>query len=219
MVFANHLRLSVSGVFSGGAGDPAYEAWAWRLNLSDPPAGGGNFSLDAFQDLRADVIAFHTNAASRIGDNAKITQVKLARIGPDGKYNGDPFFDDGLFVPGAAGGNNHPPQVALACSMQTARRGPSGRGRIFLPAPQIAVLAGTGLGDAAVILGVRDAFATLITNINNKAGIDANASQVVVASSKGYNTDVTTVRVGRALDTIRSRRTSLDEKYTDVALV
>jgi hypothetical protein len=219
MVYANHLRLTMSGVFSGGAGDPAYEAWAWRLNLSDPPAGGGNFSQAAFEDLRADVIAFHQNPAAKIGDNAKLTMVKLARIGPLGTYTADPFFDDTLSVPGGAGGANHPPQVALAVSLQSPRRGASGRGRVFLPAPQLAVLSGTGLADAIAIAAVRDAFAALVQNLNNAAGLDANVSKVTISSSKGFNTDVTGIRVGRALDTIRSRRTSLDEKYTDLAPV
>jgi hypothetical protein len=90
---------------------------------------------------------------------------------------------------------------------------------VFLPAPQLAVLSGTGLADAIAIAGVRDAFATLVANLNNAAGLDANVSKVTIASSKGFNTDVTGIRVGRALDTIRSRRTSLDEKYTDLAPV
>jgi hypothetical protein len=214
MPYANHLRLTVSGVFATGVGNPAYEGWSYRLNMSDPPAAGGNFSRDALNGHIADVQSFHQNAASRIGQHAKVTMVKLARIGFDGKYREAPIFDDTLAITGVSASNNHPPQVALAVSLETGRRGPTGRGRIFLPAPQIEVFTGTGLADPAVIDGVRTAFATFVNGLNNVAGLDANASKVTVASVKGYNTDVTSIRVGRALDTIRSRRTSLEEKYS-----
>jgi hypothetical protein len=61
--------------------------------------------------------------------------------------------------------------------------------------------------------------AQLITDMGNENGIDVTGQRVVVVSSKGYNSEVTGVRVGRVLDTMRSRRRSLPETYDPVTPV
>jgi len=61
---------------------------------------------------------------------------------------------------------------------------------------------------------IRARAATMLSDINNAPGYDSGgAPTVVVASTKGYNTPVTGVRVGRVMDTIRSRRRQLSESY------
>jgi hypothetical protein len=56
--------------------------------------------------------------------------------------------------------------------------------------------------------------AALINSLNGSIGFGG----VVVASSKGYLSGVTGVKVGRAVDTIRSRRSDLPEGYIAVAV-
>jgi hypothetical protein len=55
--------------------------------------------------------------------------------------------------------------------------------------------------------------ASFLNALGNEPGIDVLGLTPVVASTKGYNSIVTGVRVGRVLDTIRSRRASLPENY------
>jgi hypothetical protein len=112
----------------------------------------------------------------------------------------------------------YPLQVAFVVSLNTARRGPTGKGRCFLPCPGMALFPSDGLTDAATAQAAAVSFAQLVSDLNNVPGIDGVAPKVTIASSKGYNSDVTSVRTGRVFDTMRSRRRSQEELYgADVA--
>ncbi len=211
-MFADHLRLSARGILSsngtitGGTG----EGFAYRLNLSAPI--GVRAVEDLVDNMAADVVAFHGRATSGIGAASVLTEVKLAKIGPDGLYRGDAAV---RFVnqPGGGSGLRYPPQVSLAVSLLTGVRGPSRRGRIFLPSP-VWGLANDFLIAEADARGVATSVAQLLRDLNNAEGFDPPQSPLVtIASTKGFNTDVTAVQCGRVLDTIRSRRTSLEERY------
>lgn len=215
-VYAPHLRISASGVFQPGAAGTPYEAFSYRVNLSNPtPVGGqANFSETRANDYIDDTIAFHASVGARIGNSARLLLVKVANIGSNGKYLSDPRFRD-VNVPGAGPNQiTHAPQVALGVSLVTARRGATGRGRFYLPLPSTIVTT-AGVIQATEALEVATAVQTWFANLHNIPGLDpANVPRVTIASSKGYNSDVTGVRVGVALDTIRSRRTSLVEAYS-----
>lgn len=211
MPFQQHLRVTATGTLLQGQ-----ERFSFGLNLSDP-------NVDEFfedgrpEDVVADVSAFFASPAALINAAAVLTEVKVARIGPTGLYIRDPFISAVLNVAGGASGNSpYPPQVALAVSLDTDLRGPRGRGRFYLPMPGMAITS-TGAIAELDALSVRDAVVGLVNNLNNGPGISTPEPRVVVASSLGGNNDVTSVRVGRVLDTIRSRRTSLSEGYTEAA--
>lgn len=108
-----------------------------------------------------------------------------------------------------------PPQVALAISLVTDRRGASGRGRFFIPAPLTTVNSTSGQMGTPQQENVVGNAKILIDALNNAPNLDVNGPRfrVVVASSKGFLSPVTAVRVGKALDTIRSRRRSIPEAY------
>jgi hypothetical protein len=202
-------------VFIGGTGGP-FEIWSWRLNLSNPIPGvnGGNYNADRVADYAADVQAFHTSAGANICQEAMLTQVKLAEIGPDGKYTQDPLIVS-METRGGNGAMKYPLQVAHCVSLEADRRGASGKGRFYIPGTQAAINPDNGLISVAAAEAARGAVVTLLNNLHNVPGLDpANVPRVTVASTKGYNSDVTKVRVGRALDTIRTRRNSLSEQYT-----
>jgi hypothetical protein len=167
-----------------------------------------------------DLTAWFDRAASRIGNWCTMDEIKWARIGPDGKYVGD-----AVVVPvNVIGGTNaaspnpqYPHQISWTVSLGTGERGRSKRGRLYQPAPFTSSLAG-GLAPASDCLEVGNSFAQLVADLNNWPGIDENEPEVVIASSKGFNTKVTEIRVGRALDTIRSRRRSIPESYETVVV-
>lgn len=216
MPYATHLRLTMRGeVRNEGT---KVEEFIYGLNL----AGGGplldEFNQDALNDLAADAVAFHGRPTSYIDPAAVLTEVKLARIGPDGKYTDDPFV---VAVSQAGSGQSlhrHPFQVSLAVSLDTEKRGPRGRGRFYMPMPTMPVAAD---GTVATVLAeeVRDSAKTFIDAVNNSPGFDLTDTRVVVASSFGTNSPVTEVRVGRVLDTIRTRRRQLSEKYSAPAQI
>jgi hypothetical protein len=211
MPFANHLRLTVRGTF-GPAGAP-FEEFSYGLNLSDNAVRSQAFDQSMLDDLVADVTAFHSAPTSYMVAAARVREVKVAQIGALGTYRSDPLIAS-VNIPGgqALAQLPHPPQVALAVSLGTERRGATGRGRFYLPCPALSV-DDTGLFPEVDAAKIRGAVSIFLQAVNNWPGVDTADPQIVVASSKGYNSTVTGFRLGRALDTIRSRRRSLDEMY------
>jgi hypothetical protein len=215
MAFAPHVRVTARGLFDTTSnGGEQFEQWSWRLNFSDPSGSEDPVDDEAqLADIATDISNFHGRPGSWISRAAVLTEVKAARIGADGKYIGQPRS---VVLSKAGGGPSlvYPPQVALAVSLGTTRRGATGRGRIFLPAPAMSIGGNTGRISTTDRNAVAGSVAQLLNDLNNQPRIDAFAPSVVIASSKGYNTEVNSVRVGDVLDTIRTRRNEMGESYS-----
>lgn len=215
MAFAPHIRMTMLGTFGPADGSaPRAESFSYGVNIGDAvgfqdPVDDGNLA----DDYAADAVAFHGRPGSWISAQAVLQVVKFARIGPDGRYTDDPRIVE-VNQAGGGGALRFPFQVALAVSLNTARRGATGRGRFFLPAPTCNLAANTGQFSLAETQQIAASVGQFLNDVNNRPGIDQLAQVAVVASSKGYNSAVTSVRVGTVADTIRSRRTSLNETYT-----
>lgn len=216
--YTPHIRLTASGTFQNGSGGIVLERWAWRLNLSDPRLNvlGGAFSFSQLMldDYASDISAFHGRTGTQLYSFCRLTEVKMARIGANGKYTQDPLLKTVDVPGGAAREMDRPPQVALAVSLGSNTRGPRGKGRFYLPAPA------QTLGSDLLVLPEDNrqlglSLATFFADLTNFPGLDPPGTpRPTIASSKGTNSDVTTFRVGRALDTIRSRREGLAEKWS-----
>lgn len=209
MVFVPHVRVTAIGTL--GLPTPV-EDFNFGFALGNPD-GSSRIDDSHFDDVAASIDALFQRAATKIWSGAVLTEVKFARIGADGLYVADPYIvttatpgSEQSLVP--AGGF----QLSLACSLTTATRGAKGRGRFYLPQPYIATQ-GDGLILDVDRDGVANSVAQMITDINDQVGVDSTDDTVIVASSAGVNSRVTGVRVGRVLDTIRSRRRQLDESY------
>lgn len=219
MAFAEHIRMTALGRLGSASG----ERFSYGLNIAHVGSTPftANFltpNADVWEDFAADVRAFHGSANTNLSSRAILEEVKFAVIGTDGKYKEDPVVVNVVDCPGGSVEVDNvqqlvPPQSALVISLVTARRGPTGKGRFYLPMPVVGVSADT----LQISDGFRDSVAssaqTFLNNLNNQPGMDVLDLQVVVASTKGYNTPVTGVRVGRVLDTVRSRRRGLLEAY------
>lgn len=202
----NFLRLVASGTYF----DTEQFAWTLSLipNFSSPTAG----PEEVPQAVIDAVTAFHGSGS--IANSARLTTLKLNLIGPDGRYvdDGDTVLHD-FAPPGLPGGGQprHAPQVALAVSLQTARtRGRAHAGRFYVPSPTYPIDS-TGrisAADAEVMVGNAS---TLIESLN--AALPEFIVGVASDVGTGRFQAVTNVRVGRVLDTIRSRRSSLPEEY------
>lgn len=226
MPFKSHYRVTALGTLG-----TSQERFSYGLNMAPNNGAGdangveGTITLndDAWADVAEDLRSFHGAAGTHLSSRAVLTGVKVAKIGADGKYLEDPKYFDVVDTPGGStlSSNSHLilPQTAVAVSLVTARRGPSGKGRFYLPMPIAGIDAGTFEADPTIITSIRDSAQTLINDLNNAPGFDLTEVKVCVASTKGFNTGVTGVRVGRILDTIRTRRAQLVENHTAVAAV
>ncbi len=217
MPYAPHVRMSALGRLGALAGG---ERFSYSISLA-PVEGNGFIPLGPNQavwnDMAADLRAFHVGVATKISQRAVLEEVKFASIGADGKYVEDPVVVDIVDAPGGYTGMPEgafiPPQSALVVSLNTDRRGRTGRGRFYLPMPGCDITPDTlqiGEGNRD---GIQASAAAFLSNIMNAPGLDVLDLRVVVASTKGYNSTVTGVRVGKVLDTVRSRRRQLQETY------
>lgn len=164
------------------------------------------------------VHAFWVSTANLISQHAVLQTLKLNEIGVDGKYTQDStvLYDFDPPVQGSAGGNPAP-QISLAISTATANaRGRAHAGRFYLPAPATDPDA-TGMLPASRVAIYMSEAKVMLDAIN--AGISTHQLAVVSNLGAGYEHDITGIRVGRVLDTIRSRRSAFDEAYqsTDLA--
>lgn len=217
MPFEPHTRVTAIGTLGNGA-----ERFSWNLCLAYTGAPGA-LPQAGLADIAASIKACHKRPATRLAIQATLRSVKFASIGADGKYTADPVE---IAVTDGAGSMPDAPQTvlpqnALAISLETNRRGASGRGRFYLPMPVCNSQPENGYQiDSTQANGIAVSVQTMLNEILNAPGLDnVNNSLdpvLVVASTKGFNSPVTGVRVGRIVDTIRSRRRALVENYTSV---
>lgn len=202
---SNILRLVVSGSLY------ETEAFSWSLsfmpNFSETPV----VPEEVPAAVQTAVTTYHTSGV--VSAPARLETIKLNLIGPDGRYvdQGNTVLFDypGTGIPGTA--SVYPaPQVALAVTTRTAaQRGRAHAGRFYSPVPpynpgtngQISV----SNAEAAVTA------ATALCNALNTALAPDWVLGVVSEVGTGTSRQITHVSVGRVLDTIRSRRTSIVE--------
>lgn len=210
-----HIRMTMLGKL----GRATAERFSFGVNLGNAngtalnPTNSGLEGETYFADTAADAQAFFGRPATGINFEAVLETIKFAFIGTDGKYQRDPIVVDVPDTPGGIVGAPPPAQTALAVSVGSARRGPTGRGRFYLPLCGLEVSGADLSYSTAAAIAARDSAKTFLDALNNQPGVDFANVVVVVVSTKGYTSLVNSVRVGRVPDTIRSRRTSLPELY------
>jgi hypothetical protein len=183
------------------------ERWSIGLRLNNT----GSYGSVTTPPLNA---AFATHLLPICSPSVHLDQVKVANIGADGKYTGNPVLYTGS---GNGGGASpyYPFQVALTATLHTGTRGASARGRIYLPCPAYAISTDDGSISAANATDAATRVAAFITDVNAAMAHSGTGTQPVVSivSSKGTVLPVVSVSVGRVLDTQRRRRRSLPEQY------
>lgn len=206
-----HIRMTALGRL--GTTSPERFSYSINLGKADGTAwqGSGVEGSTYFDDAAADVVAFHGRATSNISTAAVLEEVKFGFIGANGLYTRDAIVVNVADTPGGSQGAPHPPQVACAISLTSARRGATGRGRFFMPMPSIPISAGDLSIPALYQNEIQASAAQFLTALGNQPGFDVVNVRPVIVSSKNYTSVITGVRVGRVLDTIRSRRASLPE--------
>lgn len=229
-MYRKHYLLAFGGSLYGS------EIWSTSVRLARPVEEDqadlmSGPQRDAILDaLVADVSAFI--GSSSFNNQTRLTWLKFNRINALGRYeNGSVTHERELLGAAQVTGSSSaylPPNLSVVATLETAKqRGPGSKGRCFLPVPGWSNVAFGS--DGRMTPGARDEilsrFSTFITNLNNWPGLDLpNAPRVVVATKggrgmpEGDNLPVTSVAVGRVVDTMRSRRNGLVEDYTRTAI-
>jgi hypothetical protein len=199
------LRLVVSG--------PLFSTERWSTSLSFSDFGE---ATAAPETVSAGVLAAVEGLIynSSFGDVVGIDSVKLNEIGTNGRYTGNETVEHIYTTPvHGSGSYAGVAQIAAVASLITgAARGYACRGRMFLPPPVYAGNIGT---DGRMTTGNQTSLSNLVTAFLNALNTELDPFRVVVASNvgTGFIREVKAARVGRTLDTMRSRRTSIPEDY------
>lgn len=206
---APHLYLQWGGSLPGN------ETWSNGVRLSQ--VNTGPWPLTDSADMLAAAVtaikAFHGRANSKISNYCQLQYVKLNPIATSGLYaqsttNEAVFADWG----GIGTETRYPNQIALVATLRTAvSRGPASKGRFYIPMPSMFV--GTdGLITDSDADGVAASATQLLTDLN---AIRTNYAVAVHSRKLGAPAQrpVTSIVVGKVLDTQRRRRRSLIEGY------
>lgn len=225
MPYVPHYRVTFSGTL-GVVATPA-EIFSFGISVA---GGTGVFLTQPEMPAFATALAGAWDAVRvRLSNNVRCTRVRVASVGPLGLVVKDASGayvqgDDVTGRTGAAGSDMFfPPQVSLAVSTLSNFAGPNGRGRFYLPGPASPI--GQDLRLSTVD---RDGFlssAKAFVDAINTASAAQSQGRACVASRgsvlkgvPGGNRTITRVGVGKAYDTIRSRRNSLLEQRTELAV-
>lgn len=240
MTFMPHYRLTWSGTLPDGeiwsntcALRPDIAAWDAELDDADredmlaTQLHAGTFPFD---DVVADVQAYHSRSTTGITSSCVLKTVRLAAIDTDGHYLVAPR-ESAVTTPGFAGAGVMAFQVAIKTTLET--DGDLGRvkGGWYIPLPTSGGWdPTTNLWGATQTSDRRDSVKTFIDALNNGPGADLHPLRVVIASQGRHNKngtvkfgpalyDVKRVNVGRRADIIRSRASALSEARLADALI
>lgn len=228
---APFYRVTAEGTLS------TTEAFSFGFNIIRWPGGSG--SLPAVtEDLATNIgtivanwFGGQTTPTPGITSRAVLEAVKVNRIGVDGHYE-DPESKEFPVVPPRPGQSGAvsaqvPPQNALVISLigTDNPRALAGRGRFYLPPVQgMGEVSSAGLLNATDVTRVANAAQDLLQRVNALFGaLGARYAGVGNTSPGGSGRPgreqiVSSIRVGNVVDTVRSRRRSLVETYTERAI-
>lgn len=214
-----HALLTFSGVF-GTPGAPL-EEWVVGMRFTRPL--GATPTVYAAEATRArDLWALHIAPAQPT--NQHLTRTRVASVGSDGRIVVGPAgeFLQGDNVASVAGGsansNPQPFSTALVVSLQSVRAGATGKGRVFTPFPAIPIGLNGRCDPTHIdsILGRWQAFVRALATVTSDSDPntpDVGLGPLLVVSSRGYASPVTSLKCGTVPDTMRSRRGRLAEAY------
>lgn len=158
-----------------------------------------------------------------MGQSAQVKAATVYLIGADGKgvrINDNVCKAEYRFTPQISGGKTGsllPLQNALVASLDSARGGRSGRGRVFLPGLTEAIYFGSGapvVNNTDQVL-IAEGVATFLNSCSVDDDLSNTYISPIVTSATNPITygKINQVRVGRVIDTQRRRRGALPENY------
>jgi hypothetical protein len=173
-------------------------------------------------DILGDINAVLTSSSPQFHQNTSITWAKLAVIGKDGKYAGDPKLQEQAPVKGIGGSADGMPwvQLALCVSLWSGQNfGKANHGRQYWPMPA-GVFANNVDGQIKPIETCRNlgiSVRQMLGDVNGEISTVLVDTAPAIMSKIGAGTSkvVERVGVGGVLDTIRSRREALDDEVKE----
>jgi hypothetical protein len=206
MPFPTYDQWTFSGVF--GSTSAPVEIWSFSIKCQ--PTVGDQVGAAA---SAADGNTAYGFLQPIMPSSTILTRVRYSKHGSDGRVLTDTAgaylqADSAATKAGTkTGATIYPLQVALCVSLLSDRAGSVGKGRFFLPAPGFALGADYRMSTADQVT-TADAVESFLNALHVEG-----TTPLVVASSKGTRSEVQRFKLGRVMDTQRSRRSALLEGY------
>lgn len=169
---------------------------------------------------------FFTNGQNGVSQYYTFEEVKCARLGLDGRYDGSAVVQSfpTAAVVGGSGGNALPPQVALVATLiGGSGKGYGGKGRMYLPGINFPIDNTGHLGNLETQKITDDLaiFFNAVYALTDSPGVPVNASRgsTKFAGAGARNVPINGIRVGNVYDTQRRRRDAVAETYKVSGLV
>lgn len=199
-------RLVFSGTLYGT------EGWSMGLTMGHEGLGDGTNPSSVDEAIVTAATAFFSSWA--VAAPVHLTTIKYNLIGVNGRYyepTASTRYDYAEPIVGGATSALPIPQATVCVSLMTSNsRGPAHAGRFFMPGPGVSCTT-----DGRLTVANATNFASLATDfLNDLNAVDTSYLAAVVSNvGIGAQNLIDHVRVGRVIDTMRSRRTSLVEDY------
>jgi hypothetical protein len=205
-----------------------HEQWQTGIHFAPDATRTEGQLLDALEQISVvDILADCTKLIKgQYGFNCNWSNVvtidwaKLVVKKTDGHYAGAPKLVEQTGQTGSAGAYPYAPQLAVVASFWTgANFGRALRGRMYLP-PPYALISSLSVNDpratAATANDLRDAVKQWLNAVGGEVNTLAVPTSPAILSSLGTGTTnfISKIGVGRVIDTMRSRRSALDEAIT-----
>ena len=209
----------------GGTIASTNEIWACGfhlINTQDTPSYLPWFNTvgASLDQIGAKVIAFLSNAQSRVPAGAQVDWIKAALIGTDGKYMEDSIEAPLTGVGGSSGG--YIPQASLCVTMVSDKWKDPGRyNRLYLPVSNQFVGSdwkATTTQATAVATNFKTMLLEIETLLQAIPATHDTFAGVVSGTGAGSQRLVDSVQVGVLVDTQRRRRNKLAEDYQNVPM-
>lgn len=210
------LKLTFGGSVSGE------DIWTNGLSIGGNDQGDSG-AIQAFEGLEPDAFAtiaqeFYADGPNHMASFNTLEWIKMALVGPDGKYVEDAkIYDYPAPVQGAGNFSVSPHDTIVLSLLTGVKRGLARRGRIYLPAGFGQPEGGTGRLSASTTGRVAALGADFIGKIDDVLRTVSPSADVVIASSVGAGAtrEVIAVEVGNLMDNQSRRRNRLFETYSE----
>lgn len=219
MVAPVHHRITFHGTFGPPA--TAVEKWSFGVSI------GGLVDQDKAEldTLAADLLTRYTALQPIMTNAVYFTGIKVALRSPSAGRLVTPRDQNGAYIQGeyihtaaqqyqGQGAVAQPFHNALAITMQSLASGASGRGRFYLPCPNVAVAMNDGLINTAAQTTVVTAARDFLVGVQSECRERSVGADLVVASGgsvakglPGALHRINQVKVGRVID-VQTRRTN-----------
>jgi len=208
-----HIKINIRGRFDGTP-----EQWSYGFHLDPVRTAQVDIKVADYDMsiVAAAINAFHSHA--RFPAKVVVEEWRAYDIGSDGRMIGNPVLGSwsAATQPKGLGAGNltYPPQASLVVTLEAANRGPARYGRMYLPQPYM-ILDSTARLAATDVSSIGSALRTMLKAIEG-ANTGADDSHLCNVSPGGRTStptkqSVINLKMGRVIDTMRSRRSKMDE--------